>query len=657
VEFYSQIVGVVCATTTEKAKAAAKKVKLQLLELPVINTIDDAVAAGSLITNEGEKLPLPEEFQTGDIEKGFAEAEQVIEDEWILSGAEHYYLEPHCHLVVPGERNHLTIYSTTQGPAAIGAGVAVALGVLISNISVVCKRLGGGFGGKGNGSFDVAAALCAVKTGRPVKFQVDRDLDLLTTGKRACYKAKYRCGFRNDGTLTAMDFHVWHNAGFENGFSKFLCKETIESLDNCYRCPNWRIKGTTVKTNRVSSVAYRGAGTPQALAVIETAMDNIAVQLKISPKLVRERNFLKIGDTTPFHQVIKPAHYELDKLWGQLVETSKYDEKEKAVKEFNAKNQFKKRGVSIVPTRYNMVPPLVTLFLKATVTLSMHRDGSALLCHGGIEMGQGVNTKLIQICSQTLGIPFEAIFTPASSTVTSPNAPSTGGSMTVDYFGPAIIDACNQILKRIEPFKKEGDSVTQRIMVAAASGAVLNVMGQFEFKNWGFPHPLSHDFLYYTWNGVVCEAEIDLLTGESKLLSADIVQDMGRSLNPAIDIGQVEGGFIQGYSWLTTEDVESCYAPNGKFNLNPESLEIACFKNVPEIMNVSLYKGMNAANPDAPYGSKGTGEPPQSMGIAGALAIRAAVTAARESNGLPAWQSHINYPLTNARVYQATGRK
>jgi len=301
-----------------------------------------------------------------------------------------------------------------------------------------------------------------------------------------------------------------------------------------------------------------------------------------------------------------------------------------------------------------MLTPILSLFAKPTVTVSLHADGSCLLCHGAMEMGQGVNTKLSQICAQTLDIPLEKIYNPPTTSVMAPNATSTGGSMTVDIFGPAIIDACNQLKERLAPFKTEGKSQLEAIMTAAMSGAVLNVMGKHVFKPW-FDSLMSHDFLYFSWNGACVVAEVDLLTGQSTFISSDLLQDFGRSLNPAIDVGQVEGAFVQGLSWLTIEDLEALYDAEGKLHLDLESLEIACPKNMPLEFNVSLFQSKNSANPDAPYGSKGTGEPPQSLGIAGALAVRQALSAARQSNGQSAWVKNMNYPLTPARFVQASG--
>jgi len=399
----------------------------------------------------------------------------------------------------------------------------------------------------------------------------------------------------------------------------------------------------------------RGAGTPQALAMIETAMDHLASELKISPLLLRQKNFLKPGDVTPFHQKIEDKHYDLDKVWKQLLASSNYDERQKKVNEFNAANKYKKRGLSIVPTKYNMVPPIFGFILKASVCVSLHADGSCLMSHGAIEMGQGVHTKLQQICAHTLGLPMESISTPNVNSQISPNAPGTGGSMTTDVYGPCVIDACNQLLARLEPFKQEGVSVQQAIGAAAKAGLLLNAFGSFQFPNWGYSSPFSHEFLYFSWNAAVCEAEIDVLTGEYKMLQADLIQDIGRSLNPALDVGQVEGGFVQGMSWLLLEDVEACYDKAGQCSLSSETLEIAGIKNMPITFNVALFQGNNSANPKAPYGSKGIGEPPYSLGIAGPLAIRAAMAAAREQNGLPGWQTNIAYPLTVARVAMNLG--
>jgi len=278
----------------------------------------------------------------------------------------------------------------------------------------------------------------------------------------------------------------------------------------------------------------------------------------------------------------------------------------------------------------------------------------------GIEMGQGLHTKLAQICAHELQIPLEkVVLTPVDSSHL-PNGPGTGGSTGTDVIGPAIIDACTQLNARLKPFKTDaatGATLTtvQACGVAAQMGVNLVALGTFSFQNWGFTNPFTdHGFLYWTWNAACVEVELDVLTGAWKMLQADVLQDIGKSLSPAIDVGQVEGGFIQGSSWLTIEDLESCYDSSGKLNLTPETMEFACLKNIPPVFNVTLFKGNNVLNPQAPYGSKGIGEPPYSLGITTALALRHAVSFARQDNGLPKWAS-VPYPLTQARLQQLTG--
>jgi len=284
----------------------------------------------------------------------------------------------------------------------------------------------------------------------------------------------------------------------------------------------------------------------------------------------------------------------------------------------------------------------------------LHADGSVALTHGGIEMGQSLHTKLQQICANSLGVPFESIYTIGNTSTSTPNSPATGGSFGTDIHGPAVIDACKQILKKLDPFMKNGESITQAVGIATKMGIDLVAFSKYNIPPWGWQNPFTaHDFLYFTWNGAVTEAEVDLLTGEQTILQVDIIQDVGRSLNPTVDIGQIEGGFVQGFSWLTIEDLESTYNSKGQTCVNVESYEIAGLKNMPINFNVSLFKGFNAHNPDAPFGSKGIGEPPYCLGICGALAIRQAIIEARKENGLNPWVT-INYPVTVGRTVIAT---
>jgi len=292
---------------------------------------------------------------------------------------------------------------------------------------------------------------------------------------------------------------------------------------------------------------------------------------------------------------------------------------------------------------------------KTNAMVSLHEDGTCLLLHGGIEMGQGLHTKLAQIAAEELGIPLANVITAPVDSNYLPNAPGTVGSTGTDVHGPPIIDACRQLKDRIKPFSKDPTTgadlnTIQACGVAAKMGVNLVALGSFSFNPFA-----DHEFLYMSWNAACVEVEVDVLTGAWVMLKADILQDIGRSLSPAIDIGQVEGGFIQGSSWLTLEDLESCYDSKGKLNLNPETLEFAALKNTPPIFNVSLYKGNNSQNPQAPHGSKGIGEPPYSMGICTALALRHALASARKDNGLSPWVTHLPYPLTQARWQQLSG--
>jgi len=664
ISYHGDIIGVVAAETHEQAQAAAKAVVVHTTPLPVISSIEDALAADSVYDFKSSPIPVPAEpaLTKGDLEKGFAEADVIIEDSYSLSGAEHWYMEPHCHLAVPGESGTLTIYATAQGAHGVNTGISRALGIPLAKINCVIKRLGGGFGGKGESKLSTPTALCAVKLGLPVKMLSEREIDLVVSGKRGAYQTKYKVGAKKDGTLVAMDFTVYNNGGCTCGFSRILTFETMQSLDNAYNCPNFSVLGVTLKTNRVSSKALRGAGTPQALAIMETAMEHLAYELGMSPAELREKNLYKSGDHTPFHQKIKEVEgKECIQVWNQLLQSSDYAARLKSVEAFNAANKYKKRGLAIVPTRYLLIPPLLAALFKTKVMVGLHEDGSCILLHGGIEMGQGMHTKLAQITAQALEIPLENVTTAPISSTNTPNSPGTGGSTGTDVWGPAIIDACTQLITRLTPFMKDPATgaalnTVQACGMAAKMGVSLTAYGSFSFPSWGWTNPFTdHTCLYMSWNAACVEVEIDVLTGGHVVLQADILQDVGKSLNPAIDIGQVEGGFVQGSSWITLEDLEACYDKEGILNLTAESLEFAGLKNSPVSFNVSLFKGDNSENPNAPYGSKGIGEPPYSLGICTGLALRHALSFARRDNGLSPWATAVPYPLTQARLRNLTG--
>jgi len=381
-------------------------------------------------------------------------------------------------------------------------------------------------------------------------------------------------------------------------------------------------------------------------------MDHLAHELKMDSHKFRELNFYKAGDETPYHQ--KLTQDELAPLfinWERILKSSEYVHRKNQVKQFNEQNKHVKRGMSIVPTRYPFQGLLMNSMAKANSFVSLFADGSCILTHGGIEMGQGLHTKLIQICAHELGIPVEKVTVPSVASYGVPNAPFTGGSLGTDVHGEAIRLACKQINERLAPLKESMKGKTFQEICAAAvqQGINLSGTGFRDLAPWGNPMK-DHAPLYFSWNVAVCEVELDVLTGHYRIVRTDIIQDVGQSINPMIDIGQVEGGFIMGASFLSVEDLENLYGPDGIPDLSPEVYEVAGFRDIPIDMRVELTPGIH--NPKGSHSSKGIGEPGHSMGIAATLAVRDAIGAARAEHNLTDYIT-VNYPLSRGRIVKA----
>lgn len=396
----------------------------------------------------------------------------------------------------------------------------------------------------------------------------------------------------------------------------------------------------------------RGAGKPQAMALCETIIEHLAHELKMDAKNLRELNFYKAGDETPFHQKYKDEDlHPLYVNWDRILKSSDFVNRKNQLKQFNAQNKWVKRGISIVPTRYPFHSLLMNAILKTNAFVSLLPDGSCVLSHGGIEMGQGLHTKLIQICSHELGIPIEKIVCPAVSSYGVPNAMFTGGSMGTDVNGEAIRLACEQLNQRLKPIKEKnpGKSMAEICAAAAHDGVNLTGVGFRDQPLWGNPMK-DKDPLYYSWNVGVCEIELDVLTGHYRIVRSDIIQDVGQSISPMIDIGQVEGGFIMGASFLSLEDLEGVFGKDGVPHFSAENFEVMGFRDIPIDMRVELTPGIT--NPKMVHSSKGIGEPGYSLGIAVSLAVRDAIAAARAENNLNDWVS-FNFPLTRQKVLKA----
>ncbi|KAM9069776.1 xanthine dehydrogenase/oxidase [Sarcophilus harrisii] len=617
------IIGAVVTDTPEHAQRAAQAVKITYEELPAIITIEDAIKNNSFY---GAEIKI----EKGDLKKGFAEADNIVSGELYIGGQEHFYLETHCTIAVPkGEAGEMELFVSTQNTMKTQSFVAKVLGVPTNRIVVRVKRMGGGFGGKETRStvLSTAVALAAYKTGRPVRCMLDRDEDMLITGGRHPFMARYQVGFMKTGKIVALEVEHYSNAGNTLDLSESIMERALFHMDNCYKIPNIRGTGRLCKTNLPSNTAFRGFGGPQGMLIAEYWMSEVALTCKLPAEEVRRMNMYKEGDLTHFNQ--KLEGFTVPRCWDECMASSQYHARRKEVEKFNKENCWKKRGLSIIPTKFGISFTL-SFLNQAGALIHVYTDGSVLLTHGGTEMGQGLHTKMIQVASKTLKIPTSKIYISETSTATVPNTSPTAASVSADINGQAIYEACKTILQRLEPFKKENPNGSWEDWVKAAYVAPvsLSATGFYRTPNLGYNFETNsgNPFHYFSY-GVACsEVEIDCLTGDHKNIRTDIVMDVGSSLNPAIDIGQVEGAFVQGLGLFTLEELH--YSPEGSLHTRgPSTYKIPAFGNIPIEFRVSLLR--DCPNKRAIYASKAVGEPPLFLASSIFFAIKDAISAAR----------------------------
>ncbi|XP_075451587.1 xanthine dehydrogenase/oxidase isoform X2 [Ascaphus truei] len=640
------IIGGVVADTKENAQRAAKAVTISYEDLTPIITIQEAIEQKSF-------YPPVKKIEKGNIQQGFDEADHTIEGEIHIGGQEHFYLETNCTIAVPkGEDGEMELFVSTQNTTKTQEFAATALGVPSNRIVVRVKRMGGGFGGKESRSIIVSTvvAVAAHKTGRPVRCMLDRDEDMLLTGGRHPFLGRYKVGFTRSGKVTAVDVSYYGNAGNSQDLSHGIIDRVLFHMDNTYKIPNIRGFGYLCKTNLPSNTAFRGFGGPQGMFVTEAWMTDVAQTCSLPPEQVRRLNLYSEGDLTHFNQ--KLEGFTVQRCWEQCLVTSNYQERRLSIEDFNRQHCWKKRGISIIPTKFGISFTLPFLN-QAGALIHIFIDGSVLLTHGGTEMGQGLHTKMVQVASKALGIPTCKIHISETSTSTVPNTSPTAASASSDLNGMAIYNACQTILQRLEPYKTSNPkgswdnwitaAYLDRVSLSATGFYKMPGIGYNAEKNEGNPH------CYFSY-GVACsEVEIDCLTGDHRNLRTDIVMDVGTSLNPAIDIGQIEGAFVQGLGLFTLEELR--YSPDGfLYTRGPGMYKIPAFGDIPTEFNVSLLR--NCPNSKAIYSSKAVGEPPLFLSASIFYAIKEAITSARSETGITG-SFRLDSPATPERIRNA----
>jgi xanthine dehydrogenase/oxidase len=512
--------------------------------------------------------------------------------------------------------------------------------------------LGGGFGGKESRGILVAipVALAAYKLGRPVRLMLDRDEDMMITGTRHPFLFNYKVSFTKDGKITGCSLEAFNNAGYSFDLSFSVLDRAIFHFQNAYFFPNVKIEATVLKTNLPSNTAFRGFGAPQGMMVGEHIMRQVAKTLNKDYLEVMALNMYQDGDLTHYNQTL--LNCNVLRCFQEVQQTSELEKRRSEVEKFNSLNRWKKRGISLVNTMFGIA--FTALHLNQSGALvHVYTDGSVLISHGGVEMGQGLYIKTLQVAASTLKIPLERIHVQETATDKVANTSPTAASAGSDLNGMAVFKACTIIYDRLAPYREKfpGDSWDQWVFKAYFDRVSLSAMGFYATENIGYDPATNtgHPFNYFTYGSAVSEVEIDCLTGDHQVIRTDIVMDVGSSLNPAIDIGQIEGGFMQGYGLYTLEEL--IYSPDGTlYSRGPGMYKLPGFADIPGEFNVSLLTG--APNPRAVYSSKAIGEPPLFLASSVFFAIKEAIEAARKEENLDP-HFYMQSPATSARIRMA----
>ncbi len=664
VEYHGQSLFAVAAASISAAREAAEKALVEFETLPPILTIDEALAANATV--------LPTRVMArGDAESALERAPRRLTGRIDVGGQEHFYLEGQVAMAIPGEDGDMFVHSSTQHPTEVQHLVARAL--KLPEHAVICevRRMGGAFGGKESQASLIAcvAALLAQRTKRPVKLRLDRDDDMTHTGKRHDFRIDYDVGFDAEGRIVGISFIQAGRCGFSADLSGAVCDRAMFHADNCYYLDHARIVSYRCKTNTVSNTAFRGFGGPQGMMGIECVIDDIAHHLGLDPLLVRQRNFYGTTErnVTPYHMTVEDNI--IPELVEELAATANYSERRAEIAAFNAANPWIKRGLALTPVKFGISFTL-THMNQAGALVHVYTDGSVMLSHGGTEMGQGLYMKVAQVVATEFGLAVDRVKITATSTAKVPNTSPTAASAGSDLNGKAAQAAATAIRARMAGVAAVELGVAQE-EVRFADGMVTGGGKSLTFAEVArvahrarvqlssagyYATPKIHydtathqgrPFYYFAYGAAVAEVEIDTLTGEYRLRRADILHDCGQSLNPALDLGQIEGGFVQGMGWLTTEEL--WWDADGHLRTHaPSTYKIPACGDVPAEFNVAIYaSGRNVE--DAIYRSKAVGEPPLMLGMSVFHALKDAVASVSADGILPRFDA----PATPERVLMA----
>jgi xanthine dehydrogenase large subunit len=657
-------VAAVAATTLDQARAAAKLVAVEYEQLPAILTVGQAMA--------GESYVAPIQVMArGEVEGALASAAHRLSGELKCGGQDHFYLEGQIALATPGEAGDMHVLSSTQHPTEVQHGVAHLLGLPFNAVTAEVRRMGGAFGGKESQATIIAgiAAVLAWKAKRPVKLRLPRDDDMRATGKRHPFLIRYEVGFDGEGHILALDLTLAADGGSVADHTPAVLTRALCHVDNCYFLPNVRIRGLPCKTNTVSNTAFRGYGGPQGMLAIETVIEAVARQLGLPVDTVRRRNFYDVGrnDVTPYGMTVEDNIIErvVDEL-DRSVDLATW---RRDIGTFNRQSQVVKKGLATMPIKFGISFNRPTLN-QAGALVNVYTDGSVVLNHGGTEMGQGLYTKVAQVVAEAFQIDLDHIRMSATSTGKVPNTSPTAASSGSDLNGMAALNAAEQIKTRMtevaaEHFQVPAGEITfasnriyagnrslsfpELVALAYEKRVSLSAAGYYRTPkvNWDFATSTGRPFYYFSYGAAAAEVAVDTLTGESRVLRVELIQDCGRSLNPAIDLGQIEGAFVQGMGWLTTEEL--WWDAEGRLRTHgPSTYKIPGSRDVPPIFNARILA--DAPNREATiFHSKAVGEPPLMLAISVWLAIRDAVASLANYRRAP----RLDAPATPERVLAA----
>jgi xanthine dehydrogenase large subunit len=660
--FHHQAIFAVVAKNRDEARRAARLAKIDIAETKPAITVEDALATGARV--------LPDyEFGRGDAAAALGRAPHRLDGVFRIGGQEHFYLEGQAAFAIPGEAREMTVHSSTQDPTEVQHIVARILAIPDAFVTVETRRMGGAFGGKESQAcaWAAIAALGALVTGKPCKVRLDRDDDFALTGKRHDFRADWRIGYDDKGVVRAYDVMLNARCGCSADLSLGVVDRSMFHAANAYWLPDVKVASRRLKTNTVSNTAFRGFGGPQGMLAIERVMDGIAHERGLDPLDVRKANFYRPGaDKTPFGQLVDDTS-TLPEMIEELERSSDYRARRRAIEAFNANSRYIKRGIALTPVKFGISFTLIHLN-QAGALVHVYTDGSIHLNHGGTEMGQGLFTKVAQVVAEEFGVPIDFVRITATNTAKVPNASPTAASSGSDINGMAAQIGAREIKRRMVEFASsqwgvEAEEIVFRdglVLIGNKSMSFgelaktcrlnrvqLSAAGFYKTPviTWDRATATGRPFLYFAFGASCSEVVIDTLTGEMKVVRVDILHDVGSSLNPALDIGQVEGGFIQGMGWLTTEEL--VFDARGRLATHaPATYKIPVASDTPADFRTTLH--MRPNHMDTIYRSKAVGEPPLMLPISVYCAILDAVHAIK-----PGSQPKLEAPCTPEAILNA----